>query len=397
MSTQRALLLVVTALLLAVLACSPFGGGESTPEPPAVDASGAGEQGAGDAAAIPPPPPKEISSADIPVYPGAERSASEEAEWVWIDVRTDTPFGGDTRVYSTPDPMPDVLSFYDATLPQFGWTRSFEAFGDSGGLVVWTQTTAAGSYELGVAVRSYDQSGVQAPTTLALMLKTLGSSGQDQAQATQPPQGTDVTGALVTPAPDGSTMPPAGEGLLTTAALSMGLDSWNQWLQGGSSVPGNNSVEMVDDQMMYRVVEFTRSEGGRDGGAAGITQQPNLDVSGYPHLYVWLVGKVLYEEGGNIANSSPAWFPEGAVQVRVKYIGQSGQQREWYHGFYSGRVSGADAVHFTQVPQGEWFRYNADLMAQPDPPVRITDLQVYGFGWEFRGQVAEVNLIGAMQ
>ncbi len=195
----------------------------------------------------------------------------------------------------------------------------------------------------------------------------------------------------------GSTMPPAGMGLLPTPSLSMGIQGWEQWLQPGSYVAGQNVVQMAQDPMMVRVVEFARTQGGNDGGAAGIYQPLNLDVTGFQHLYVWLVGKVIYEEGGNIGNTSPQWFPEGAVQVRVKYVAQSGQENEWYHGFYAVPVSGADAVHFSQVPQGEWFRYAADLMAQPDPPVRIVELRVYGFGWEFQGQVADVNLIGATQ
>ncbi|MDH4136215.1 MAG: hypothetical protein OEW09_05790, partial [Anaerolineae bacterium] len=97
----------------------------------------------------------------------------------------------------------------------------------------------------------------------------------------------------------------------------------------------------------------------------------------------------------NLANSNPRWFPEGAVQVRVKYLTANGEEREWYHGFYAQPVVGADIEHFTRVEREEWFTYTSpDLMALPEPPQRIIEFRVYGFGWQFRGQVAEVDLIG---
>lgn len=408
--SSRALLVAGLALVLAALACSPtLGGGQPTPSGQTgalFEADQAGEalpdspppevEQAEEMAPVVPPPPHEVLIDDLPVYPGAVRDPSQEPGWEWIDPRANAPFGGEVRIFTTPDPMTSVLDFYAAVLPENNWHRGFEAFGDAGGLVVWDQPSPTGWYELGVAVYSFDQSGRPAPTTLALMLKEQFAGGQGQ-QATPRPPSSDTPGGLVTPAPDGSTMPPAGMGLLPTPSLSMGIQGWEQWLQPGSQVAGQNVVQMAQDPMMVRVVEFARTQGGNDGGAAGIYQPLNLDVTGFQHLYVWLVGKVIYEEGGNIGNTSPQWFPEGAVQVRVKYVAQSGQENEWYHGFYAVPVSGADAVHFSQVPQGEWFRYAADLMAQPDPPVRIVELRVYGFGWEFQGQVADVNLIGATQ
>jgi tetratricopeptide (TPR) repeat protein/predicted Ser/Thr protein kinase len=192
------------------------------------------------------------------------------------------------------------------------------------------------------------------------------------------------------------TQPPAGQSLLSTPPLAEGIAGWEQWLQGGSHVAGDNEVRMVDNPTYGKVVEFSRTSGGNDGGAAGIYQPLKADVSDYPHLYIWLVGKVLHEEGGNLANSNPPWFPEGAIQVQIKYLTTREKEQEWYHGFYAQPVAGADAEHFTKVPQGEWFTYiSPDLMTLPERPWRITEFRVYGFGWEFQGQVAEVDLIGS--
>jgi len=150
------------------------------------------------------------------------------------------------------------------------------------------------------------------------------------------------------------------------------------------------------DPTFFKVVEFTRTDGERDGGAAGLYLPLNLDVSNYPHLYVWLVGKVLYEDGGNIANTDPQWFPEGAVQVRLKYLTAKEKEQEWYQGFYIGPVTGADEEHFARVTQGEWFKYTSfDLKSLPEPPWLITEFRIYGFGWEFQGQVAEADIVGS--
>jgi hypothetical protein len=191
----------------------------------------------------------------------------------------------------------------------------------------------------------------------------------------------------------------AGESLLSTPPLAKGIAGWELWLQGGSTVAGTNEVQWVDDPAYGKVVEFSRTAGGKDGGAAGIYQPlSNVDVADYPHLYARLVGKVLDEKGGNLANSNPAWFPEGAVQVRVKYLTSNEKEQEWYHGFYATPVPGADAEHFTRVSRGEWFTYvSPDLTTLPERPWHITEFRVYGFGWEFRGQVAEVDLVGSYE
>jgi hypothetical protein len=188
-----------------------------------------------------------------------------------------------------------------------------------------------------------------------------------------------------------------GESLLSTPPLAQGIAGWQLWLQGGSTVAGTNEVQWVDDPAYGKVVEFSRTAGGNDGGAAGIYQSlGNRDVSDYPHLYARVVGKVLNEQGGNLSNANPAWFPEGAVQVRVKYLTSNEKEQEWYHGFYAAPVPGADAEHFTRVPRGAWFTYvSPDLTTLPERPRYIAELRVYGFGWEFRGQVAEADLVGS--
>ncbi len=381
-------------LVLAALACGTFPP-RSKPTPVPVTAAppsppGATQTETGAEPIVPPPPEQRTTLDDIPPYPGATRQFEQEAGWNAVDPQTGQAFTGDLRVYTTGDLPTDVLGFYEAELTAAGWSQLFEGTADEGGFVVWERPDGTGgSLQLTVIVSASDQG----ETTIVLLLA---GGGQTGGQAT-PQAGGEISGWLVTPAADGSTQPPSGMGLLPTPSLSMGIEGWEQWLQGGSRSEGRNTLQMVQDPMFGQVVQFSRSDDANDGGAVGIYQPLSLDVTGFQHVYVWLVGKVIGERGGNIANPNPQWFPEGAVQVRVKYVAASGQEAEWYHGFYVAPVTGADTVHFTQVPHDEWFRYAADLMALPDPPSRITEFRVYGFGWEFLGQVAEADLIGATE
>lgn len=388
-ATGFASMLVVLLLVLAALACGPFPP-RSKPTPvPATAAPplplGATQVESGAEPIVPPPPEQRTTLDDIPPYPGATRQVEQEAGWNAVDPQTGEAFVGDLRVYTMGNLPPDVLRFYEAELTAAGWSQLFEGIADEGGFVVWERPDGMGSsLQLTVIVSALDQG----ETTIVLLLARGGAT---------PQAGNEGEGGLVTPAADGSTQPPSGMGLLPTPPLSMGIEGWQQWLQGGSRSEGHNTLQMAQDPMFWQVVQFSRSDDANDGGAVGIYQPLSLDVTSFQHVYVWLVGKVIGERGGNIANPNPQWFPEGAVQVRVKYVAASGQEAEWYHGFYVAPVTGADTVHFTQVPHAEWFRYVADLMALPDPPSRITEFRVYGFGWEFLGQVAEVDLIGSTE
>ena len=181
--------------------------------------------------------------------------------------------------------------------------------------------------------------------------------------------------------------PPSGIGLLP------GLAEWQPWAQQGSIVPGHNQIRWVEASPHGQVADFQRLEGGSDGGGAGLYLPLDLDVTPYPHLYLTVMGRILEEEGGNIANTNPHWFPESGLQVRIRYQTADGETREWYHGFYITPVEGADTEHFSRVPAGEWFTWTSeDLMQWPDPPVRLMRIWVYGFGWGFHSQAAAVDL-----
>lgn len=186
--------------------------------------------------------------------------------------------------------------------------------------------------------------------------------------------------------------------LLPIPSLVQEFDRWQIWSQPGSRVAGNNLVQVIGDLKYKQAVQFARANGQGDGGAAGLILPVDLNVVGYPHVQVQLIGKIDKELGGNIGNTKLNVYPEGAVQVRIKYQTANSQTREWYHGFYTGAILGADASHFTQVLESQWFTFvSFDLKALPEPPQKIQEIRVYGFGWEFQSEVAQFSLLGATE
>ena len=189
---------------------------------------------------------------------------------------------------------------------------------------------------------------------------------------------------------------PSSLTLLPVPPIAQQFDRWQLWLQSGARVAGSNLAQIVGDAKYKQVAQFKRANGQGDSGAAGLILPIDLNVAAYPHLYVRLIGKIDQEKGGNIAGTSLKAQPEGAVQIRIQYQTANAQAREWYHGFYTSAILGADEEHFTQVLDGEWFNYfSPDLKALPEPPQSIKEIRVYGFGWEFQSQVAEMSLLGS--
>lgn len=197
----------------------------------------------------------------------------------------------------------------------------------------------------------------------------------------------------------GAIQPPPGVDLLPVPPLGSGISGWQLWLQPGSRIAGVNQARMVEDETYGRVAEFSRSaEETGDGGAAGIFLPLEINTRSYPHIYLWLVGRVLHEECGNLANHNPRWFPEGALQVRVSYLTNNGEDVDWYYGFYYSEVDGVDTDHFARVKPEKWFSYlSPDLMNLKPKPYQITEVRLYGFCWRFWGQAADIRLIGTTQ
>jgi hypothetical protein len=304
------------------------------------------------------------------------------------------PFSG-TNFFThvTKSPPEDVRAYYSEQMKSLGWelNKTYE-YGSQGSFTAWQKMANTGKYVIyGIFAGNYEKNNKT--VTLILMgfiipeIETnLQDSGSEQKEEAVKTEGTVY---FENPAL------PAGQGLLSTKSISMGIEEWDKWLQEGVAEKGTNKVSLVSDPQFSKVVKFQRSSDPDDGGAAGIYQETDIAVSGFKSIFVWLVGKIDDENGGNIANAYPEWFPEGAMQVRIKYLDDSGAEMEWYHGFYYSKIVNPDSLHFSKINSGDYFWYiGPDMMVFENKPAVIKEVRVYGFGWDFSSSMAEIDLIG---
>jgi hypothetical protein len=295
-------------------------------------------------------------------------------------------------VFVTNDTPSEVVSFYNSELQKLQWKKSLDLTSDKGGFMVWKKASNRGSDVSYIILTGEIQYSSRKEVVIltGLVIPEYGNEGNDYAETTE--EGSEIgAGNIYFENPQ----PPEGQGLLTAKSISMGIDEWKQWLQEGSKVKGTNKVYLIDNPTFWKVVEFYRISEPGDGGAAGIYQNLDIDLKKFSKINIWLVGKALKEKGGNIANVNPSSFPEGAVQVRIKYLTGDNKEKEWYHSFFYSNIIYYDKLHYSLVIKEKWFWYiSPNLLELNDKPVKIKEIRVYGFGWEFTGQVAEVNIIG---
>ncbi len=185
--------------------------------------------------------------------------------------------------------------------------------------------------------------------------------------------------------------PPGGQELLTNGNFSSGLANWSVIDQGGTHYHGTNSTQVKSEGGVPILFMYRRCPQ-NDGGSAGVAQGLNALLQG-SGLNLTARIRCDYQRGGAIAGSNPAWYPEGAVQFRIKFRRADGSTGEWYHGFYYGSVPGADLSHFTQVAKGSWVDYaSGNILPKIGAGSTITGFRIYGFGWDFDGYASNVSL-----
>ncbi len=294
--------------------------------------------------------------------------------------------------YITKSSPEDVSAYYLQKMESLGWefVDTYD-YGDQGSFTIWQKMANTGKYvTYGIFAGNYLKNDKTVTLILNGFIIPENETNMDDSSSNQKEE-IEPEGIVYFENPT----PPAGQGLLLTKPISMGIEDWKTWLQEAGSKKETNEVNLVNDSQFDKVVRFQRSSDPDDGGAAGIFQETDISVSQFKSLYVWLVGKIDGENGGNIANAYPEWFPEGAVQVRIKYLDDSGKEKEWYHGFYYSRIVNPDSLHFSKINNGDYFWYTGpDMMVFENKPAVIKEVKVYGFGWDFSGSVAEINLIG---
>ncbi|MBN1299499.1 MAG: hypothetical protein JW997_07420, partial [Actinobacteria bacterium] len=73
----------------------------------------------------------------------------------------------------------------------------------------------------------------------------------------------------------------------------------------------------------------------------------------------------------------------------------NGEDKEWHHGFFYSNITYYDKLNYSLVTKDKWFWYiSPNLLELDSQPQLIKEIRVYGFGWQFAGQLAEINVIG---
>jgi hypothetical protein len=139
-----------------------------------------------------------------------------------------------------------------------------------------------------------------------------------------------------------------------------------------------------------RVVRVSRSQ---QHGETGLKQQLNLDVSGFRHLWLRAWVRVDYADltgGGTLDSEYP-------MMLQMKYEGPvKDSEYPWSIGLYYATDHPLPEGVATQVPQGEWQRYEVDLMGTDASkiPYRLLEFAVMGQGHSYDARIADISLIG---
>jgi len=220
----------------------------------------------------------------------------------------------------------DAAEHYNKTLESLNWEKNTDISSEKSNFTLWLKESNYGK-DISYIVITGEISYANKNQTVILTGMIIPERDDIQDNITQDTrEGSEIgPGEIFFKNP----LPPEGQGLIDSKPFSFGIEKWQMWLQGGSKVKGTNEVKLLDDKDFDKVVQFYRISEPFDGGAAGIYQGLDLDLDKYSKVNIWLVGKVIKEKGGNIANVNHPDFPEGAVQVRVKYITQDNEEKEW--------------------------------------------------------------------
>jgi hypothetical protein len=81
--------------------------------------------------------------------------------------------------------------------------------------------------------------------------------------------------------------------------------------------------------------------------------------------------------------------------IRVRYRDIYGSEGEWIRGFYYHNLNNNPTMHGQQIPQGSWYFYESENLADVlDPkPSRILWVRVSASGWNYTSLVSEISLI----
>jgi hypothetical protein len=148
--------------------------------------------------------------------------------------------------------------------------------------------------------------------------------------------------------------------------------------------------DVSPDTPALRVVRVSRSG---EHGETGLRQKLDRDVSGFRHLWLRAWARVDYADlpgGGTLDSEYP-------MMLTMKYEGPvEGSLVPWSIGLYYSAERPVPEGVASQWPQGEWQRYEVDLMGTEASkiPYRLLEFAVMGQGHSYDARIASISLVG---
>jgi hypothetical protein len=144
-----------------------------------------------------------------------------------------------------------------------------------------------------------------------------------------------------------------------------------------------------------RAVYFFRD--GSNHAEVGIQQEINYDVRDFSFLQLHINVRIISQ---NITGFGGCGYlgTECPIIVRLDYKDVYGSDREWVHGFYTGRPASDWLINWwaEEVPLNEWYTYKSNNLVEEladAPPAIIKSLKIYASGHNFHARVTEVELL----
>jgi len=159
------------------------------------------------------------------------------------------------------------------------------------------------------------------------------------------------------------------------------------------------SIEIVENGGRRAALLLQRDVEDGDHTEVAIQQSLDQDVRDFVRLEISLDVMLDYQSlsgGGQLSSEFP-------IIVRLDYKDRWGKDQFWTHGFFYQNQAGYPIAldpwqrpSGEMVPRGVWYPFESGNLLEllgESGPVHLTGLTVYASGWNYEGQVSEIQVI----
>jgi hypothetical protein len=156
-------------------------------------------------------------------------------------------------------------------------------------------------------------------------------------------------------------------------------------------------IAEIGGRRAARLVQQAAEDG--DHTEVSLQQPLDQDVRDFVRLELSLDVMLDFQSlsgGGQLSSEFP-------IIVRLDYKDRWGKDQFWTHGFYYQNQAGYPIApdpwqrpSGEEIPRGVWYPYESGNLLEllgESGPVHLTGLTVYASGWNYEGQVSEIQLI----